>query len=138
MTNMFILLMIHIFQLPTYYKNKTVSHWGHRTLAHFFSKFNFINLYHYSKMSQKSTSPMINSLNLQIFYFKSALTSPSLLVHPFFGQSYSLSNIDFIIPLSNIVEKIFFNTIKIIGPISIPKIPINLNPVYIAIKVNIG
>ena len=31
-----------------------------------------------------------------------------------------------------------FNIIKTIGPISIPKIPIILNPVYIAIKVNIG
>lgn len=32
----------------------------------------------------------------------------------------------------------FFNIIKIIGPKNNPKIPLILNPVYIAIKVNIG
>ena len=51
--------------------------------------------------------------------------------------SYS-SNIVFTIPLSKLFSKIFFKIISTIGPISIPIIPINLNPVYIAIKVKIG
>lgn len=40
--------------------------------------------------------------------------------------------------MSIIVPKIFFRIINIIGPNNIPKIPINLNPVYIAINVKIG
>jgi len=32
----------------------------------------------------------------------------------------------------------FFNIIKTIGPMNRPNIPVNLNPVYIAISVNIG
>ena len=49
-----------------------------------------------------------------------------------------LSNIAFTTPLSINVLNMFFNIIKIIGPKTIPQTPINLNPVYIAIKVNIG
>ena len=49
-----------------------------------------------------------------------------------------LSKIDLTTPLSINVAKIFFRIIKIIGPITMPKIPINLKPVYIAIKVKIG
>ena len=49
-----------------------------------------------------------------------------------------LSKIDFTTPLSIIVPYIFFNIINIIGPNKSPKTPINLNPVYIAIKVKIG
>ena len=37
-----------------------------------------------------------------------------------------LSNIDFTTPLSINVAKIFFRIIKIIGPINIPNIPMNL------------
>lgn len=44
----------------------------------------------------------------------------------------------FIIPLSILAEKIFFNTTNIIGPNKSPSTPINLNPVYIAISVKIG
>ena len=51
---------------------------------------------------------------------------------------YSILNIVFIIPPSKNFENIFFNIIKTIGPINIPKTPINLNPVYIATIVNIG
>lgn len=51
---------------------------------------------------------------------------------------FHLSNIDLTTPLSINVANMFFKTIKIIGPTNIPIIPINLNPVYIAIKVNIG
>ena len=36
------------------------------------------------------------------------------------------------------VSYIFFNIIKIIGPIKSPNTPVNLNPVYIAINVKIG
>ena len=36
------------------------------------------------------------------------------------------------------VEKIFFIIINKIGPNNNPNTPINLNPVYIAISVNIG
>lgn len=42
------------------------------------------------------------------------------------------------IPFSIIVLNIFFNIIKIIGPIKSPNTPVNLNPVYIAINVKIG
>ena len=55
-----------------------------------------------------------------------------------FLHHYFLSNIVFTTPLSIIVSNIFFNIIKIIGPIIIPIIPIILKPVYIAIDVNIG
>lgn len=44
----------------------------------------------------------------------------------------------FTIPFSILTLKIFFNIIKIIGPTNNPNTPINLKPVYIAIKVNIG
>jgi len=44
----------------------------------------------------------------------------------------------FTIPSSIIVLNIFFNIIKIIGPINNPNNPIILKPVYIAINVNIG
>lgn len=40
--------------------------------------------------------------------------------------------------MSIIVPYIFFNIISTIGPKSKPHTPINLNPVYIAISVNIG
>ena len=50
----------------------------------------------------------------------------------------SLSKIDLARPLSIILENIFFSIIRIIGPSKVPKIPIVLNPVYIAIRVNIG
>ena len=43
-----------------------------------------------------------------------------------------------IIPFSMLTLKIFFNIIKTIGPTNSPNIPINLKPVYIAIKVKIG
>ena len=36
------------------------------------------------------------------------------------------------------LAKIFLSIINIIGPIKVPTIPINLNPVYIEINVNIG
>lgn len=51
---------------------------------------------------------------------------------------YPLSNIVFTTPLSINAPNIFFNIISTIGPTSIPITPINLNPVYIAIRVNIG
>ena len=44
----------------------------------------------------------------------------------------------FTIPSSIIFAKIFLSIIKTIGPTSNPIIPINLNPVYIAINVKIG
>ena len=44
----------------------------------------------------------------------------------------------FTIPLSIIFEKTFFKIINTIGPKNKPIIPINLKPVYIAIKVKIG
>lgn len=47
-------------------------------------------------------------------------------------------NILFIIPFSILTLKIFFNIIKTIGPTNSPKTPIVLNPVYMAINVNIG
>lgn len=47
-------------------------------------------------------------------------------------------NIDFITPVSMKSLKTFFKTIKTIGPTNIPITPISLNPVYIAIIVNIG
>lgn len=49
-----------------------------------------------------------------------------------------MSNIVFIIPPSINFENIFFNMIKIIGPINMPATPINLKPVYIATIVKIG
>jgi len=52
--------------------------------------------------------------------------------------SYILFIIFFTTPSSIIVLKISFNIIKIIGPINKPINPDILNPVYIAIKVNIG
>lgn len=51
---------------------------------------------------------------------------------------YLLSNIVLNTPPSIKLAKIFLNIIKTIGPIKSPIIPINLNPVYIAINVNIG
>lgn len=44
----------------------------------------------------------------------------------------------FTTPLSITVPYIFFNIISTIGPNKSPHTPKNLNPVYIAIKVNIG
>lgn len=41
-------------------------------------------------------------------------------------------------PLSIKLEKIFLTIIRTIGPIRSPITPINLKPVYIAIKVKIG
>ena len=55
---------------------------------------------------------------------------------PFFPITYGIK--DFITPLSIKSLKMFLNIIKRIGPIYIPSTPINLNPVYIAIIVNIG
>ena len=52
--------------------------------------------------------------------------------------NYFLSKIVLKNPLSIKLAKIFLNIIKTIGPTKSPIIPINLNPVYIAIKVNIG
>ena len=41
-------------------------------------------------------------------------------------------------PFSMLTLNMFFNIIKMIGPIKSPKMPIILKPVYIAIKVKIG
>lgn len=51
---------------------------------------------------------------------------------------YFLSSNVFTIPLSIIVSKTFCSIINTIGPMNKPINPINLNPVYIAIKVKIG
>ena len=44
----------------------------------------------------------------------------------------------FIIPFSILTLNMFFSIISIIGPKNNPSMPIVLNPVYIAISVNIG
>lgn len=51
---------------------------------------------------------------------------------------YFLSKMVLNTPLSIKLEKIFLTIIRTIGPIRSPIIPINLKPVYIAIKVKIG
>ena len=51
---------------------------------------------------------------------------------------YLLSKIVLNTPLSIKLAKIFLNIINTIGPIKSPKIPITLNPVYIASNVKIG
>ena len=63
-------------------------------------------------------------------YFKVKRIFPCCIWH------YSIK--DFITPLSIKLLKTFLNIINRIGPINIPSTPINLNPVYIAIIVNIG
>ena len=59
-------------------------------------------------------------------------------IFDFVNAQFSYFNILLTIPSSIVFSNIFLRIIKTIGPISSPPRPINLKPVYIAIKVNIG